>query len=61
MNDNKTKKDKVRYRRDRNMVAKNNRHRGGYHTPHKFERSRPKLVSGTLTTREIQEWWEHNL
>ena len=50
-----------RYRRERNMVAKNNKHKGGFHT----ERKRPTLLSpqayGGMTQREINEWWEHNV
>ena len=51
-----------RYRRERNMVAKNNKHKGGYHSPGKFERKR-KLVTeyGSMTVQEINEWWEHNV
>ena len=51
-----------RYRRERNMVAKNNKHRGGVHTLNKLER-RPKLVQGYggMTVQEIHEWWEHNV
>ena len=48
-----------RYRRERNLVAKNNRHRGGVHT----ERKQPKLVRlhGGMTQREINDWWEVNI
>ena len=51
-----------RYRRERNMVAKNNKHKGGFHTVGKLER-RPKLVQGYggMTVQEINEWWEHNV
>ena len=51
-----------RYRRERNMVAKNNKHKGGYHTPAKFDRKR-KLVSeyGGMTQEEINEYWEFNV
>ncbi len=31
-------KDQVRIRRQRNLVAKDNRHKGGYHTPDRYER-----------------------
>ena len=31
-------KDQVRSRRQRNLVAKSNRHRGGDHTPDKYDR-----------------------
>ena len=52
-------KAEVRFRRERNFVAKNNYHKGGYHTPGKFERNR-KLVTqhGGMTMQEINEWWE---
>ena len=31
-------KDEVRSRRQRNLVAKHNPHKGGYHTPNRYER-----------------------
>ena len=31
-------KDQVRSRRERNLVAKNNKHKGGYHTSSKYNR-----------------------
>ena len=34
-------KDDVRSRRQRNLVAKNNRNKGGYHTSNKYERKPP--------------------
>jgi len=37
-------KDQVRSRRQRNLVAKNNRHKGGYHTPDKYNRSGTKHI-----------------
>jgi hypothetical protein len=48
-----------RYRRERNLVAKNNKHKGGVHT----ERKQPKLVQplGGMTMQEINEWWEVNI
>ena len=46
-----------RFRRERNLVAKNNKHRGGVHT----ERKRPKLVVKHVTLEEINEWWEANV
>ncbi len=54
-------KELVRYRRERNLVAKNNKHKGGVHITPKFER-RPKLtgISG-LNTQQINDWWESNL
>jgi len=33
-------KDQVRIRRQRNLVAKDNRHKGGYHSANKYERLR---------------------
>ena len=55
-------KEQVRFRRERNLVAKNNYHKGGYHTPGKYERKR-KLVRqhGGLTMQEINEYWEISL
>ncbi len=52
----KNDKSGVRLRRQRNYVAKNNKHKGGYHTPAKFERKRY-----LLDQEELNEWWEHNL
>ena len=50
-----------RFRRERNLVAKNNKHRGGVHTVAKFER-RPKVTGyGGMTVQEINEWWEYNV
>ena len=42
-------KDARRNRRQRNLVAKNNRHKGGYHTPSKYVRERFN-VADYLTT-----------
>ena len=52
----KNDKSGVRLRRQRNYVAKNNKHKGGYHTPDKFERKR-----FLPDQEELNEWWEHNL
>ena len=41
-------KDKVRHRRNRNLVAKNNKHKGGYHTPDRFERKRKLTIFATF-------------
>ena len=49
-------KEQVRFRRERNLVAKNNYHKGGYHAPGKFERKRKPV-----TMQEINEWWEINI
>ena len=55
-------KELVRFRRDRNLVAKNNKHKGGYHTPGKFERKRKLVIDhGGMSVNEINEWWEHTL
>ena len=45
-----------RFRRERNLVAKNNKRRGGSHS----EKKSPKLVRphGGMTQREINDWWE---
>ena len=50
-------KEQVRFRRERNLVAKNNYHKGGYHTLGKFERER-KLTLAQYSQAEINEWWE---
>ena len=55
-------KELLRFRRERNMVAKNNKHKGGYHTPSKFDRKRKQVSEyGGMTRQEINEWWEHNV
>ena len=55
-------KEQVRFRRERNLVAKNNKHRGGYHTLSKFERQRKlSLPSVKYSQEEINEWWEINI
>ena len=55
-------KEQVRFRRERNLVAKNNKHRGGYHTLGKSER-RSKLSPPNVnySQEEINEWWEINI
>ena len=40
-------KDARRNRRARNLVAKNNRHRAGYHTPAKYVRERFDVLDYT--------------
>ena len=52
-------KELVRFRRERNLVAKNNKHRGGFHT----ERKRPNLVRlhGGMSIQEINDWWESSI
>jgi hypothetical protein len=52
-------KAEVRFRRERNLVAKNNKHQGGYHSPVKYVR--PKLENIPMLQAEIDEWWELNL
>ena len=55
-------KDQVRFRRERNLVAKQNNHKGGYHTLSKFERQRKLSPSmGRYSQDEINEWWELNI
>ena len=46
-----------RYRRERNLVAKNNKHRGGVHTERK---PKPIRLRGSMTQDEIYDWWEMN-
>ena len=58
----KNDKGAVRLRRQSNLVAKNNKYRGGFLTPSKYERGRKhRLVSDPMSQEEISEWWEHNL
>ena len=47
---NKTK-DEVKARRQRNLVAKHNPHKGGYHTSNKYDR-RPRNDYGYL----VSDW-----
>ena len=47
-------KDQVRFRRERNLVAKNNYHKGGYHTPPKYERRK-------MSQAEINAYWEQTI
>ncbi len=55
-------KEKVRHRRQRNLVAKNNKHKGGYHSSVKFERQRKLVIDrGGISMQEINEWWESNV
>ena len=55
-------KEQVRFRRERNLVAKNNNHKGGYHTLSKFERQRKLSQPSTKYSQaEINEWWEINI
>jgi hypothetical protein len=58
----KTPNDKaaVRFRRERNMVAKHNKHRSKFHTPSKYVR-RGKLTADPIPQFLIDEWWESNL
>ena len=54
-------KELVRYRRERNLVAKNNKHKGGVHSTPKCER-RPKLTGCSgMTTEELNDWWEGSI
>ena len=53
-----------RYRRERNMVAKNNKHKGGFHTDRKRPMPMilpPQAGHGGMTIQEINEWWESNV
>ena len=55
-------KAEVRFRKERNLVAKHNNHKGGYHTLDKFERQRKlSLPSAKYSQEEINEWWEINI
>ena len=54
-------KEQVRFRRDRNFVAKNNKHRGGFHTPDRYVSRKPQLTSGPITQAELNEYWEENV
>ena len=55
-------KEQVRFRRERNLVAKNNYHKGGYHSLSKFERKQKLSPSmGRYSQDEINEWWELNI
>ena len=54
-------KEQVRFRRDRNFVAKNNKHRGGFHTPDRYVRRKPQLTSGPIPQAELNEYWEENV
>ncbi len=55
-------KDKVRHRRQRNLVAKNNKHKGGYHSTAKFERQRKLVIDhGGMSVQDINDWWERSI
>ena len=55
-------KGKVRHRRQRNLVAKNNKHKGGYHSPAKFDRPRKLVIDhGGMSVNEINDWWERSI
>ena len=49
-------KEQVRFRRERNLVAKHNYHKGGYHTPPKYERQQRKMSQA-----EINDYWEQTI
>ena len=52
----------VRLRRQRNYVAKNNKHKGGYHTSSKFERQRKLVIDhGGMSVQDINDWWERTI
>ena len=50
-----------RYRRERNLVAKNNKHRGGVHTERKQPRYELVRPHGGMTMQEINDWWESSI
>ena len=49
-----------RYRRERNLVAKNNKHRGGVHCERKQPRQLVRLRGG-YSVQEITDWWESSI
>ena len=50
-----------RFRRERNLVAKNNKHKGGVHGERKRPMSLPPQAGhGGMTVQDINEWWELN-
>lgn len=51
-------KDAVRYRRQRNLVAKNNKHRSAFHTSKKWIR---KSRFSLDDQQEINDWWERTI
>ena len=51
-------KELVRFRRERNLVAKNNKHRGGVHTERKQPRYELVRPHGGMTMQEINDLWE---
>ncbi len=58
----KDNKKHIRLRKQRNLIAKNNKYRGGFHTPSNFELGRRyRLESDPISQEEINDWWEHNL
>ena len=54
-------KELVRFRRERNLVAKNNKHRGGFHTERKQPRYELVRPHGGMTMQEINDWWEGSI
>ena len=47
-------KDQVRSRRQRNLVAKDNPHKGGYHTPDKYDRIAYRKDCERMTDLEME-------
>ena len=47
-------KELKRYRRERNLVAKNDRNKGGYHTKAKYQRQKPDIDA-------LMDEWEDGL
>ena len=54
-------KDAVRYRRQRNLVAKNNKHRSAFHTSKKWNRNSRFEQDTFDEQQEINEWWERTV
>ena len=51
-------KDQVRVRKHRNLVAKNNSHKGGYHSPSKYTRRRKYLPAYLHSGRPVEGKFE---
>ena len=56
-------KDAVRYRRQRNLVAKNNKHRSAFHTSKKWTRTSKynERYFDQDEQQEINDWWERTV
>ena len=53
-------KQHIRLRKKGNLIAKNNKYRGGFHSSYELGR-RYRLESNPISQEEINKWWEHNL